>query len=263
MISVADITITSLDMITAYGMDGLPRFIMDELQDATISQSQEKQDIVGKMGRKLNSLKKNKAVTIKGTNGLLSAGMLEAQTGSKFEKSTAAPVQCVDYLTVKGGKATTDLKAIGSAGAEITELYVRNEEGLAEKKLTQNTTVAADKFTYSPESKELSFNTDIKDGTEVVVFYTAQVEGYVHGNASDKYSEKLRLIVDASGEDKCGNVYHVQFDLPRADFSGDFDIAMGDNQTVHAFEAESLAGSCGNGGNLWTYTVFGAVTEVA
>lgn len=51
----------------------------------------------------------------------------------------------------------------------------------------------------------------------------------------------------------------VQFDIPRADFSGDFDLAMGDNQTVHAFEAESLAGSCGNGGALWNYTVFGTV----
>lgn len=259
MINVADITITSLDMISAYGLDGLPRFILDELQDATIGHTQEKQEITGKMGRKLNSLKKNKAVTVKGTNGLVSAGLLEAQVGSKFEKSTAASVARVDYLTVKGGKATTDFKAIGTAGAEITELYIRNSDGIAETKLEQAATAAESKFAYAPESKELSFHTDVSDGTEVVVFYTSQVEGYVLTNESDKYSEKLRLIVDATGEDKCSNVYHVQFDIPRADFSGDFDLAMGDNQTVHAFEAESLAGSCGNGGALWNYTVFGTV----
>lgn len=40
---------------------------------------------------------------------------------------------------------------------------------------------------------------------------------------------------------------------------------MGDNQTVHAFEAESLAGAgCGyhnQSGQLFTYTVFGANAE--
>ena len=39
-------------------------------------------------------------------------------------------------------------------------------------------------------------------------------------------------------------------------------IEMGDNQTVHAFEAESLAGAgCGyhnQSGQLFTYTIFGA-----
>ena len=33
---------------------------------------------------------------------------------------------------------------------------------------------------------------------------------------------------------------------------------MGDNQTVHAFEAEALAGGCGGTNALWTYTIFGA-----
>lgn len=58
-------------------------------------------------------------------------------------------------------------------------------------------------------------------------------------------------------------MYHIQFFVPKADFSGEFSIEMGDNQTVHAFEAEALAGACGAGGNLWTYTVYGANTEDA
>lgn len=259
MINVADITITSLDTITAYGLDGAVRFVLDELQDATLSHSQEKTDITGKMGRKLNSLKKNKAVTVSGNNGLVSAGLLEAQVGTSFEKSTTAPIARVDYLTIKGDSAITDFKAVGTDGAEITELYVRNSDGIAETKLEQDATVAAGKFTYDPDTKTLKFNAgDYADGTEIVVFYTSQVEGFVLTNESDHYSEKLRLIIDATAEDKCSTVYHVQIEIPRGDFSGDFDLAMGDNQTVHAFEAESLAGTCGNGGALWNYTVFGA-----
>ena len=73
------------------------------------------------------------------------------------------------------------------------------------------------------------------------------------------------LYVDAMGEDKCGNVYRVQFYLPKADFNGEFSLEMGDNQTIHSFEAESLvgAGCAGVGSNLWTYTIFANDAEDA
>ena len=130
MINLADITVTSLDMITAYALNGAPRFVLDELQNAKIAHTQERQEITGKGGRKLNSLKKNKAVVISGTNGLLSSGMLEVQTGGTFTTSEATPVNKVDYLTITGNAATTSYTAIGTAGAEIEALYVKDEFGI-------------------------------------------------------------------------------------------------------------------------------------
>lgn len=258
MINVPDITITSLDVISAFSMAGVPRFVMDELQSATIANTQEKQDITGKGGRKLNSLKRNKAVVVSGTNGLISAGMLEAQTGSAFEKKTSTPIMWTDYQTVTGNAATTEYKAVGTAGAEIEALYIRTSEGAAGTKLEQADQVGEGKFTYTPSTKALAFNDgEIEDGTEIVIFYTRNVAGDVLTNESDHYSEKLRLYIDATGEDKCANIYHVQIYIPKADFNGDFDIELGGDQSVHAFEAESLAGACGGSGALWTYTVFG------
>ena len=150
--NINDITITSLETINAFDIaTGAFKFTLDELQNATIAQTQEKTDITGKQGRKLNSLKKNKAVTISGTNGLVSGGLLEMQVGSEFEN--------------------------------------------------KKTTV------------------------------------------------------------KWPNVYRIQFYIPKADFNGEFSFEMGDNQTVHAFEAESLSGACGTSGALWTYTIFGSNAE--
>jgi len=77
-------------------------------------------------------------------------------------------------------------------------------------------------------------------------------------NLSDQYSGKCSLYIDALGEDKCANVYRIQIYIPKADFSGEFSLEMGDNQTVHSFEAEALAGGCGGSAALWTYTIFGA-----
>ncbi len=261
--NINDITITSLETITAFDIvTGNYKFTLDELQTASLAQSQESTEITGKAGRKLATLKRNKAVTVSGTNGLVSGGLLEMQTGGKFENK-ATEVLWTDYLTVKSSAANTQWKAVGTTGAEIEALYVRNADGTLGAELEQAAAVAAGKFTYDPSTKALGFHTDVADGSEVVVYYKRKITADVLENESDNYSGKCALYIDALGEDKCANVYRIQFFIPKADFSGEFSFEMGDNQTVHAFEAEALAGACGAGGQLWTYTIFGANTADA
>lgn len=261
--NINDITITSLETITAFDIvTGNYKFTLDELQTASLAQSQESTEITGKAGRKLATLKRNKAVTVSGTNGLVSGGLLEMQTGGKFENK-ATEVLWTDYLTVKSSAANTQWKAVGTTGAEIEALYVRNADGTLGTELEQAATAVAGKFTYDPSTKALGFHTDVADGSEVVVYYKRKITADVLENESDNYSGKCALYIDALGEDKCANVYRIQFFIPKADFSGEFSFEMGDNQTVHAFEAEALAGACGAGGQLWTYTIFGANTADA
>lgn len=263
-INVNDLTITSIETITAFDVvTGDFRFMLDELQSTTITQSQEKTEITGKQGRKLNSLKRNKALKVSGTNGLVSAGLLELQTGSKFAQKDAI-VKWTDYLTVASDAATTSFKAVGTAGNEIDKIYIKNANGTLGTVFEQAATAAAGKFAYDPATKTITFNAgEVADGTEICVFYNRKINANVHENMSDRYSEKAMLYIDAFAEDTCANVYRVQILFPKADFEGNFDIQMGDNQAVHAFEAESLAGSAcnstaGASGLLWTYTVFGA-----
>lgn len=265
--NVGDISITSLETITAFsvGDNAQYLFTLDELQNTTISQTQEKTDITGKQGRKLNSLKRNKAVTISGTNGLISGGLLEMQTGGQFEQK-ATEVMWVDYLTVKSNSADLTHKAIGTAGAQIDGLYIHNTDGTLGTKYEQvgsADTLDTGKFTYttSSNSNKITFKSgELTDGTEIVVYYKRKINASVLTNMSDQYSGKATLYIDAIGEDKCSNVYRIQILIPKADFNGEFSFEMGDNQSVHNFEAESLAGSsCGLGsaGQLWTYTIFG------
>ena len=78
---------------------------------------------------------------------------------------------------------------------------------------------------------------------------------------SDKYSGKAHIYVDAMAEDKCGNVFRVQIEIPKGDFNGEATWEMGENQTVHNFEIEALSGACGNASKsaaLFTWTIFGA-----
>lgn len=261
--NINDLAITSLETITAFDcVTGAYKFTLDELQNANIANSEEKQDVTGKQGRKLTSLKRNKAVKITGTNGLVSGGLLEVQTGGTFTNKVTE-VLWTDYLTVASNKATTTYTAVGTSGAEIDEIYVRNTDGSTTKLAATQGAAAttAGVFTYTPSTKVLEFNAgDVQGVSEIVVYYKRKITADVLSNDSDKYSGKCVLYVDAMAEDKCSKVYRVQFFIPKADFSGEFGIELGGNQTVHAFDAESLAGACGAGSSLWTYTVFGADT---
>ena len=258
MVHVSDIALTSLETITCFDITtGAYLFTLDELQSANISQTEEKVDIVGKQGRKLTSLKRNKAVTVSGENGLVATGLWELQTGSSFVDKVTE-VAWTDYLTVAADNtASTKYVAVGTEGAEIEGCFIKDESGLLSTELTQASAAASGKFTYSPTTKVLQFYTDVDAGTEIVVFYKRNIQAAVLANASDKYSSKCAMYIDAIGEDRCANIYHVQIYIPKADFSGEFSFDMGDNQTIHSFEAEALSGACGTAGEFFTYTVFG------
>ncbi len=257
MVNLADLTITELVYINAFDLTtGEFKFCLSELQNAKIANTQEKTDITGRQGRKLNSLKKNKAVVVSGSNGLVSNGLLATQVGSEFVESDEAVIMWPEDVTVTGNAATITYAPVGTVGNEIAYVYIKNASGVVTQTLEQNAAGGAGSFTFDPATKKLTF-TDIEDGTAAVVYYKRAVKGSVLTNYSDKYSGKAELFIDALAEDSCANVYRVQFHVFKADFNGDFDFEMGDNQTVHSFEAEALAGACNTAGELWTYTVYG------
>lgn len=264
-VNVKDLMITGVETITAFDMAGSYKWTLDELQSAKIANTEDKADITGKQGRKLGSLKRNKAVTVSGTSGLVSAGLMETQVGRAFSNKETR-VMYPDYLTVNNNEAETSFIATGTQGNEIAEVIVKDSNGLQIKTLNQVAsaeTLKTGEFTYNPSNKKITFYaSDIADGTEIVVYYYRTIQANVLENLPDNYSEKLELFVDFFAEDLCSNVYRAQIRIPKADFSGNFDFDFSDNQTVHAFEAESIAGACsGNKAPLWTYTVFGVDTD--
>lgn len=269
MPKISDLMVTSLDEIIGFTLSGEHRFTLDELQDAMISNTQEKSDITGANGRILSSIKKNKAVEVSGTNGMLNLGLMSADTGTEIVDDEATTVQWYDFsdIVVSEDSATASIEytPVGTTGAEIDCVYVKDSNGLVKKKLTQGATAASGSFSYT--NKTITFATgDVTDGDSAVVYYKRKITSSIVGNDSGTYSEKLRLYINATAEDKCNNEYHVQFIIYKADFSGNFDIKMGE-QATHAFKASALASSgCGTasgGSRYWDMIVFGVNAEDA
>lgn len=256
-VDVSKLSITEIDQITCFNNADELEFIMDEIQEGTINNTQEKVDITGRGGRKIGSLKKNKAVTVSATNGLIVGGALAAQTGTEVENGTYK-VRVTEVITVKDNAGVTEKEAVGTVGAEIGTVYKKNANGSLGEKLTQVASVSATgEFAYDPETKALTFfEGDFENGAEVVAFYDVEVEAAKISNDSEKYSKVLKMYIDVSCVDNCDNAYHGQFIIQRADFNGEFDLSMGGDPSVHAIEAESLAGGCTGSTNLWDFIIF-------
>lgn len=254
-VDVSKLIITEVAQITAFNNAGELEFIMDEVQDGSIKNSQEKSDVTGRSGRKIASLKKNKAVTVSATNGVLVGGALAAQTGTEIEQGTFN-VRITDVMTVNSNKCTTSKAAVGLTGAEIGTVYIKNANGSLGEKLEQDSAAATGKFAYDPATKELTVD-GIADGTEIVAFYDVEVESAKISNDSEKYSKVLKLYIDVVLQDQCDVEYAGQVIIQRADVSGEFELSLGGDNFAHAFEAESLAGGCAGSTNLWDLIVYG------
>lgn len=261
MANVKDLAITEIVDMTVFDLTtGAYWFNLEELQNWQLQQAESNSDVTGRNGRLITRLKRNKSVTISGTNGLISAGLLEAQTGSKFTSGTTT-VKWTDYLVVGSDKAVTKYTAIGTAGSEILELYVKANDITIGTEYTQDFAVGAGKFTYTPGTKTITFNTsELADGTEIVVVYTRNISAVTLDNSDHALSGKGIAYVNALAEDTCGNVYRVQYYFPKINFSGEFSHELGGDQTTHNFSAVAEANDC-LGGAFYTYTVFGANAE--
>lgn len=257
MVNVEKLTITEIEEIICFNNADELEFIMDEVQEGNINNAQEKSDILGRGGRKVASLKKNKAVTVSATNGFIVGGALAAQTGTDVVYGTHK-IRVTDIIVVNSDVASTEKVAVGTLGAEIGAVYKKNSNGTLGDKLVQVAeTPATGEFTYDPETKALTFFAgDLVDGTEVVAFYDVEVESAKISNDSETYSKTLKMLINVKMMDNCDQYYYGQFIIPRADFNGEFELAMGGDPTVHNIEAESLAGGCTGSTKLWDLIIW-------
>lgn len=262
-ITINGFTITSLETIHAYNrVTGAPELYLDELQETTIENSEDTQDITGKGDRLLKQIKKNKAVTVTGTSALISGDLLAAQTGSSPNYSAATIVRKPEIISVAkdATTATTSFTAIGEVGAEILSLRLVEANGALGQAYEQGTEASATKFTYDPSTKTITLPTGITSEGDITiaVFYDYQTPGTTVANLSDVYGKTLKVYIDCIGTDVCDNEYKCQFIIPRGQFSGEFSISMGGDQTVQNFTINTLVDVCAGtmNGTLFDFIVY-------
>ncbi len=255
-----DFTLTELTKLEAYNReDGLLDFLINELDSFTINHSQEETDITGKGGRVIGKKKKNKSVSCNGTNGLISEGMLKAQTGGEIKNGTMTIKKSETKKIPATKTVVVDDTPIGTAGQEIGKIQLIGSAGAVVKEYLQGTTVAADKFTYTPTTKTITLPTDIEieEGMSITYAYYRTVEGTSINNPSGKYSEVREVWLHGYGTDKCDNAIAYAWHFPRADITGEFSVDLGGDQTMHNFSFNALPDLCNEGeDDLYTLYIY-------
>lgn len=255
---VPNLVITRLERITAFDIaTGAYKWALEDLEGASLTQEETIAEIKGRRGRTIQLLKQNKTVRLSATNSYVSMDLLASQSGDTAG-SKVTQIAWADYPTVTDGKAFTNWRAYGTAGAEIRSLHIRHPNGALGQELFQAAEPSPGYFAYDPDTLELNFDSDVPDGTVVVARYRRRILASVVDSSMSRYAGKLSIYIDAFAKDVCDNVYHVQLYFPKADLSGQLTFDIGGDQTVHSFEATALPGGCGARGDLWTYTIFGA-----
>ena len=257
-----DFTITEFVDFEAYLRDtGMLDFRLEDMQNFTLNTTQDKTPLTGKNGRTIGYKKQNKAITGEGTYGMISAGLMKTQTGGEITGGTFK-VKKSELKVVSGATLVTDAKAVGTAGAEIGFIKVLAENGAVAETYEQATAADATHFAYDPETKTITLPTDtaavIADGTKVIYAYEREVEGTKVTNPSDTFSEVREVWIHCFGTDACDNEYFAAIYIPRADFSGEFSLELGGDQTVHNFSLDGMTDLCNPaaGNNLFELIIY-------
>lgn len=245
---IGDFTISEFIDVDAYCRNsGLLDFKMEELSDFSLESTQEESEITGKGGRVIGKKKKNKKVSGSGTSGLISPGLMRAQTGGEI-KYGETKVKRAETKPVSGKKGTivTDAVAVGTEGAEIGEIKLFGTGGVLVGVYQQGTTVTDETFIYEPETKTITLpdNDEVTAGLNAVYSYERVVTATVINNPSDKFSTVRELWVHCEATDKCDVTYAADICIPRADFKGDFTLDLGGDQATHNFSFDVLPDFC-------------------
>lgn len=242
--------------------NGTCQFVVDDLQEATMTNEQETVYATGKNGVKIGSADRNKASRITATNGAIVDGVMAMQVGSEVVTGKIiVPKHFFMLTTADGISADIKIKPIGEVGNEIPYIYKRNTDGTVGKPYAIAANAGAETFKYDPAAKKITLPTGVfAPGETVYAFYDIEVsDAKKISNDENKFSATGMLIADCFAKDICTDKsYYAKIVYPKAKASGNFELSFGNDPSVQNMEFEALSGGCGSSATkrLWDFIVF-------
>lgn len=241
---------------------GVCQFVVDDLQEANMTNEQETVYATGKNGVKIGSADRNKASRITATNGSVVDGVMAMQVGSDVVVGTTiVPNHFFMIETKDGVSLPITIKPMGKVGYEIPYIYKRNTDGTVGKPYAIGSKLTTETFTYDPATKKISLPENAFEANEIVyMFYDIEVKDAKKiSNDEDKFSATGMLVADCFAKDICTEKsYYAKIVYPKAKASGNFEFSFGNDPSVQNMEFEALSGGCGTTATkrLWDFIVF-------
>lgn len=257
-------TIQSLERAMGFSLNtGELDFIVDDIQDGTLSCAQETVFQTGKNGMKIGASDRNKESTMAINNGALVDGALANQIGAQIDTATIIVPGWLDIVTLadNGGtiEGVTEKTAVGTAGNEIGFVYTRNADGTRGQKFTQAASASTTEFAYNPATKKITPPTGMAAGDKLIAVYDVEATGAKRiRNSADTYSQEVKLVVDVFVKDICGKSYMATIIFYRAKADGNFELTLSGEGFVHNMSFQAMYNGCIEDGQkiLWDFILY-------
>lgn len=229
-----------------------------ELKQCQLTGGQDTFYAEGADGVRLVGFDQNKTSGFSFTSGVVSTGVLAAQTGGEYKSvSNGTGILFREEFTLGADQIEVTLahKASGTTGNEVKWIYKLDSTGEPGDGFAQAAKASATEFAYDPTTKKITLPTGVFGaGSVVCVDYFPTFSKYNElSNEADKFSITGEVYFDAFWTDVCTKQDRaLQMYCPAGKVSGAIDLSFGDAVATQSVEIEGLANMCaGKQKTLW------------
>lgn len=223
-------------------------FALNQIQDLSLNQTSESQEVQDAFGVSIMELMRSKAIEASANNAIYDFGLLAAQYGTTKVEGTEAEKLTVPTMEsfVADGTGSYELKHTPvSTPAAIYELNGDSTLGAKYAYETEGTAATAETFTYA--EGVISLPTDIAKGTEMFVMYEYETENAIEVvNKANEFAKLGKMTFEILAYDVCDpeTKLYGYLVLPKFQLSNDFDWSIGGDSQQHAFSGKALVDYC-------------------
>lgn len=221
-------------------------FSLNQIQDLSLNQTSESQEVTDAFGVSIMELMRSKALEASANNAIYDFGLLAAQYGT--EKKTAAADATIVVPTMESFEVEgTEYTLKHTPKAAPTAIYALNGDSTLGAKYVSGTAASATEFVYNEGKITLPTDEAIKKGVEMFVMYEYESENAIEViNSADKFAKMGKMSFEILAYDVCDPETKLfgYLILDRFQLSNDFDWAIGGENQQHSFAGKAHVNYC-------------------
>lgn len=180
------------------------------------------------------------------TNSIFDLNLLATQMGTEKEVATdAAKITSPVFFT--GDVANGGFTLVKEPKAPISEIYELRGDGTTGQKYTLAAADPAEgQFAYDADTKKITLNANVADGTQFFVVYETEAASAVQvTNSAVNYPKAGKFIMEVLGCDVCDptTLIYAYVIFPNAKLSSDVDLSF-TTDGKHPFSMKAQQAYC-------------------
>ena len=223
-------------------------FSLNQIQDLSLNQTSESQEITDALGVSIMELMRAKALEASANNAIYDFGLLAAQYGTeKAEVGTTMVVPTMETIEVPAAAedATTIEVSLDHTPVKApAAIYALNGDSTLGDKFVPGTAGEAGKFAYLDGVITLPASAGGKDMFVMYEYETTKAMEVI--NSADKFAKMGKMTFEILAYDVCDPETKLfgYLILPRFQLSNDFDWSIGGDSQQHAFSGKAMVDYC-------------------